>query len=323
MFTKGPEIVLEVRRSVCPEERQNVRKRVEDRPKQQDFARVEIRIDMRFEDFSSLHRKLLRHGLADFLEIDPKDIQVISTEPGSVRVTVELPAKAVEKLLGAWRRDKSIPTLSLHQLPVVEIKDSREKGLQGTDTPEDQLQDLYFKHNRRLYRFFKKRGLSTDDCLDLVRETFTEVLLSRRSLKLDTEQQQITSLFAIATNTWRREMRARERARQRPESPSSLPSNDESPAVSRSGDAPREVQRDLFRESLKELEAALDELPPRMRRAMQMYVSGRKISDIARTLRTTPSSAWIQVSRAYRQLEENPSATETSRASKEKPSKPN
>ena len=75
-------------------------------PGAQEKARVQILIDMEFEEFSKRYENLLRHGLADFLKIAPQDVRILSAEPGSVKLLVELPTEAAQRLVMAWEKNR-------------------------------------------------------------------------------------------------------------------------------------------------------------------------------------------------------------------------
>lgn len=67
--------------------------------------KAQIVIDIKLEDFNELQSRLLQHALAAFLNISPSDVKVgPPEESNSIRVTVELPADAMNKLLDAFQR---------------------------------------------------------------------------------------------------------------------------------------------------------------------------------------------------------------------------
>jgi hypothetical protein len=71
--------------------------------------RVTLTLDMEFESFDEKRQRLLLHALAGFLDISPDAIKIRSTDPGSVRVELELPARSARKLLDAAQtRDSTL-----------------------------------------------------------------------------------------------------------------------------------------------------------------------------------------------------------------------
>lgn len=58
-----------------------------------------IKAKMNFDDFDERQAKFLRHALAEFLEINVADIEIVTVESGSVKIKVSLPAESAERLL--------------------------------------------------------------------------------------------------------------------------------------------------------------------------------------------------------------------------------
>ena len=63
--------------------------------------RVRLTLAMDFAAFDSKAERILVHALAGFLDIPPGAVKVCSSEEGSVKVIIELPADAAERLLKA------------------------------------------------------------------------------------------------------------------------------------------------------------------------------------------------------------------------------
>jgi len=61
-------------------------------------SRVRFHLAIDFEAFDPRQRLLLAHGLASFLGLDPNAVHITSVERGSVKVEVELPSEAAERL---------------------------------------------------------------------------------------------------------------------------------------------------------------------------------------------------------------------------------
>jgi CHAT domain-containing protein/Flp pilus assembly protein TadD len=80
-------------------------------------VKVHIEIDMELTRFDEMFQKLLWSGLAGFLEISPSSVRITSIEQGSVKITIELPARSAERLLDAYKRNDS--ELSKYLAPLV------------------------------------------------------------------------------------------------------------------------------------------------------------------------------------------------------------
>lgn len=74
----------------------------EPRPK---LTKIQLTIDMELENFTDKNQDWLQYALAAFLQIPPNAVNIVAMEGGSVKVTVEIPEKSVEKLFEAWKNN--------------------------------------------------------------------------------------------------------------------------------------------------------------------------------------------------------------------------
>jgi len=83
---------------------------------------VELTINMELSQFDDQQQRWLQYALAAFLDISPHDIRVVSVKKSnSVTVTIELPAKSVEKLLYAYNNEDPELLLYLHHLNIMKV----------------------------------------------------------------------------------------------------------------------------------------------------------------------------------------------------------
>ncbi|MCX7424674.1 MAG: HNH endonuclease signature motif containing protein [Planctomycetia bacterium] len=77
---------------------------------QPNMTRVQISIDLKYEDCDQRSKSHLQHALAGFLGIPPEYVTVISVTEGSVRIVVLLPEVEAERLIRAYEmKDPTLP----------------------------------------------------------------------------------------------------------------------------------------------------------------------------------------------------------------------
>lgn len=91
------------------------------------ITRLRMTIDMDLKDFDDRQRRWLQHGLAQFLGIPLEAIRIMTTESGSVHVTIELPTQNAKDLLSAyehtpWKLASSLRPLALLDVGAVESR---------------------------------------------------------------------------------------------------------------------------------------------------------------------------------------------------------
>jgi RNA polymerase sigma-70 factor (ECF subfamily) len=156
----------------------------------------------------------------------------------------------------------------------------------------DAFRALYDRYAARLHRFFVGRGAGSDAAVDLVAETFAQAWCSRRRFRDLAHGSAAPWLFLIAKRVLmasvkkgRIERSLRDRLRVE------WQESDESPISE-------------WLDGLDaSLVAALAELPPQYRRAVQLrVVEGLSYSALACELRCTETAARIRVSRALARM---------------------
>jgi len=151
--------------------------------------------------------------------------------------------------------------------------------------------ELYGRHAAAVHEWFGQRVAWA--AADLTAETFARAWLSRRRFRDDRDGSALPWLLGIGRNVLResaRQDRVETTARARLGLPVEL-ADDEFAAVD---------DRLSPRPSLR---AALAELPPHERRALELRVVDElSYDDVARSLRIRPAAARLRVSRALRRL---------------------
>jgi RNA polymerase sigma-70 factor (ECF subfamily) len=151
---------------------------------------------------------------------------------------------------------------------------------------------LYRRHAAAVHEWFARRVAWA--AADLTAETFARAWLSRRSFSDDRDGTALPWLLGIARNVLRESARAdrvETAARRRLGLPLDL-AEDEGFADVDERLSPR-----------PSLRAALEELPPHERRALELrVVEELPYDDVARSLRIQPAAARLRVSRALRRL---------------------
>lgn len=156
---------------------------------------------------------------------------------------------------------------------------------------------------RQLYRpvlgFFAHRGCSVEECQDLAQETFLRAFRAFPGFR--GESKSSTWLFTIAANLWRNRRRDAAAAKR---DGVEVPLAEGGRAQSESEERP-DVKA-MEAERLRLLRAAVDDLPPKMRRCVLLRVyQGKGFRDVADVLGVTVETAKSQVSLAKKRLRES------------------
>lgn len=155
---------------------------------------------------------------------------------------------------------------------------------QGGLGRDDLFRKIFDRHFRQVYAFFIQRGFSEDEAYDLGQETFV-----RAYKNLDTyrgESHFGTWLFQITTNVYRNEVRSR-LTHKRGAAEVSLDAETDSrhPSSQIQADPLDEV---LSAERQRVLNAAIRELPPQMRRCVELRIlQDLKYREIAELMRVS------------------------------------
>ena len=135
---------------------------------------------------------------------------------------------------------------------------------------EEAFRLLYKGYYRKLSYFFSKKGFSPEECHDLNQGTFLRVFNSMDSYRSDGPFR--AWLFRIALNIYRNTLRERgTQKRDAQEIPLDVASEQPRSVDAMAVDDPP-LEQLLEDERLAKLREAMDELPPQMRRCVQLRV---------------------------------------------------
>jgi RNA polymerase sigma-70 factor, ECF subfamily len=164
---------------------------------------------------------------------------------------------------------------------------------------------LFCKYQRRVQRFFERRGISPDEALDLTQDTFLRVF--RSEARLDNRAQLEAWLFEIARNVRANALRSKATLKRA----ATVIPLDEPHAE---GD-PEKVANPVFaageqdaltsaitREQLGILQRALTELPEQMRQCARFRLKGLKYKEIATIMRISIETVKSHLHQAKKRL---------------------
>jgi len=145
---------------------------------------------------------------------------------------------------------------------------------QGHDW-EENFRFLFQRYYAQLYRFFRRKGISPEDCRDLTQEAFISVYKGLKELREEARFE--NWLYRIAMNVYRNEI---ERRLAKKRAASHMPLEEaESRSQARHLDVsqvidpqPNPMEAVLEKEKMEKLREALLELPEQMRRCVQLRV---------------------------------------------------
>lgn len=169
---------------------------------------------------------------------------------------------------------------------------------------EESFKILFDEFYRPLFLFFERRGFSTEECQDLIQETFLRVYRGIESFRGEARWEHW--LFRIAANTASKAWRRRAAAK-RAGGEVSWEGRDaeDSPAVAgRNAEAPAQLQRLLDNERRELLTRTLDGLPAQMRRCVRLrLLQDLDYDEIAELLQISPSTVKVQLFKARKRLQ--------------------
>jgi RNA polymerase sigma-70 factor (ECF subfamily) len=157
----------------------------------------------------------------------------------------------------------------------VPIRGDEFEEASGSEEPEDLFQRYY----RPIVAFFMRRGFSVEESKDLTQETFFRLYKNRGVFR--GESSPATWLFQVANNLYKNTLRGRSALkREAPEVSLSAP--DDEDAAHSIEDRSDPLGDILTEERARLLREALSELPPQMRRCVQLRTeSNLKYREIA------------------------------------------
>ena len=178
--------------------------------------------------------------------------------------------------------------------------------------PEDMEERFraIFRHYRpKLLAFFSRRGFNIETCHELSQETFLRVYRS-----MDTYRREVpwaSWIFQIAANVYRNELRQRH-AEKRSGREDSLDDYTETdlddlhPAQGAGSSAAKgPLDQAMLNERAQALRRALFELPPKMRRVVQMRLfQGREVAEIATLMNISESTVKVHLFQARKRLKQ-------------------
>jgi RNA polymerase sigma-70 factor (ECF subfamily) len=172
------------------------------------------------------------------------------------------------------------------------------------DHPED-FQRLYVQFYPSVMAYFRRQGFPLEEARDLTQDTFVRAFAGIAGFRREAAFK--TWLLKIATNVWRNELRAR--GAQKREAPR-VPLEDAPEYALAEGsmsgaddgkDGPFDALWERQRREL--VQGALKDLPPQMRRCMQLHVgSDLKYREIAAVMKISIGAVKSQLHEARERL---------------------
>jgi RNA polymerase sigma-70 factor, ECF subfamily len=173
---------------------------------------------------------------------------------------------------------------------------------------EESFRLLFDRFYWPLFRFFERRGFSTEECQDLIQETFLRVYRGIEGFR--GEARWVHWLFRIAANTAVKALRHHAAAKRagRTVSLDGEDVADSPPAAAggapRGAEAPAPLRQLLGKEMRELLSQAIDGLPAQMRRCVRLRVfQDLDYQEIAETLQISPSTVKVQLFKARKRLQ--------------------
>jgi RNA polymerase sigma-70 factor (ECF subfamily) len=162
--------------------------------------------------------------------------------------------------------------------------------------------ELFDRHYKTVFHFFKRRGFNEDEAQDLAQETFLRAFRGIDNLRDPSNGR--AWLFSIARNVLLNELRQRAAAKHGSEEESREIRQEDEDTVE--AEAPPVLDRLLDRERTERLAAAVGELPTRMRRCVLLRVDqGLKYREIAAVMMVSIDTVKSQLHQAKARLREN------------------
>ena len=170
---------------------------------------------------------------------------------------------------------------------------------------EESFRTLFDRFYWPLFRFFEHRGFSTEECQDLIQETFIRVYRGIEAFRGESRWEHW--LFRIAANTAIKALRHRAAAK-RAGQEVPLQEEDEGDlqvmATGSASDTPEPLRQLLSKERKDLLIAAIEGLPAQMRRCVRLRVlQDLDYNEIAEILQLAPSTVKVQLFKARKRLQ--------------------
>jgi RNA polymerase sigma-70 factor, ECF subfamily len=182
------------------------------------------------------------------------------------------------------------------------------KRLRDGPGREEGFRLLFNRFYWPLFRFFEHRGFSTEECQDLIQETFLRVYRGISAFRGEARWEHW--LFRIAANTAVKAVRHRTAAKRAGHVvPLESTDSEDSPSAAASGnprgaEAPAPLRQLLGKEMKELLSQAVDGLPAQMRRCVRLRVfQDLDYEEIAEILQISPSTVKVQLFKARKRLQ--------------------
>lgn len=171
----------------------------------------------------------------------------------------------------------------------------------GHEGREESFRLLFDRFYGPLFRFFEHRGFSTEECQDLIQETFFRVYRGIGTFRGEARWEHW--LFRIAANTAIKALRHRAAAKRAGQTVSWEGEDVGNPANAADA-APAPLRRLLGKEMKEILSQAIADLPPQMRRCVRLRVfQDLDYDEIAEVLQISPSTVKVQLFKARKRLQ--------------------
>lgn len=175
--------------------------------------------------------------------------------------------------------------------------------------PEANYKLLFDRYHDQVYRFFRRKGMGREDSRDLTQEVFVSVYRGLNELR---DHNRFHSwLFTIAKNTFNNEIERRQ-TKKREGRVFSLEEKlgrktEREVLARRATDAKSSPMEALLeKERRTKVENAIQDLPPQMRRCVQLRINkGLSISEIAGVMRISANTVKAHLHQARSALKED------------------
>lgn len=175
------------------------------------------------------------------------------------------------------------------------------RSFQQHEQREAAYQRLFQTYFPAVRRFFARKGLGAEDCLDLTQETFLRIYKGLGDFRGDSRFD--TWLYRVARTTHLKHLRHRKAGKRDGEEVSAdgLEEGGGSPFI----DRPRQLRRVLSEERRRALMTAIQGLPDQGRRCLLLYVErDLKYREIATVMNLSIETVKVHLFRARKRLRE-------------------
>lgn len=174
------------------------------------------------------------------------------------------------------------------------------RAFQAGRSPEESFRRIYERYFRSLLGFFSRKGFKQEDCFDLTQETFVGIY---QGLEAYHHEDRFEAwLYRIATTTYLKKIRAGSAAKRSGTEISKDAGDLPGKALASRGGQLADL---LDAERLSRLSAAIEGLPPQMRRCLSLQL-GHDLSyrEIAAVLKLSVETVKAHLARARKKLRE-------------------